>query len=89
VVLRYLCKYYFAILIFLINIQRPVLGFNTLPSGHFLGDLVIDFLTALATSPKPSFDEVSLLASLRTYITPTEKKNETRLFIFIYLKTMF
>jgi len=22
-------------------------------------------------------------------ITPTEKKNETRLFIFIYLKTMF
>ena len=23
------------------------------------------------------------------YITPTEKKNETRLFIFIYLKTMF
>jgi len=22
-------------------------------------------------------------------VTPTEKKNETRLFIFIYLKTMF
>jgi len=27
--------------------------------------------------------------TLKLSITPTEKKNETRLFIFIYLKTMF
>jgi len=29
------------------------------------------------------------ISSLTTFITPTEKKNETKLFIFKYLKTMF
>ena len=28
-----------SLLAFFINIQRPVLGFNTLPSSHFFGDL--------------------------------------------------
>jgi hypothetical protein len=48
VVLSYFVRYYLTIFIFLINIQRPVLGFNTLPSGHFLGDLgnTGDFLVA-------------------------------------------
>ena len=43
--------------------QRPVLGFNTFPSGHFLGDLLGDFMAIVS----PSI-EVSGLASLRTYI---------------------
>ena len=34
-----------------------------------------------------SIEEYFILKKNR--ITPTEKKNETRLFIFIYLKTMF
>jgi len=30
-----------------------------------------------------------ILSNQIKFITPTEKKNETRLFFFIYLKTMF
>ena len=40
-------------------------------------------VTTLAIRIKEKF------ANMPNNITPTEKKNETRLFIFKYLKTMF
>ena len=48
---------------------------NYIISKNIIMDLVISKFESL------SFNEDE--------ITPTEKKNETRLFIFIYLKTMF
>jgi hypothetical protein len=33
--------------------------------------------------------DVIAFSNIPNIITPTEKKNETKLFIFIYLKTMF
>jgi hypothetical protein len=43
----------------------------------------------MSERPSTSSKVVYLYKQNLIYITPTEKKNETRLFIFIYLKTMF
>jgi hypothetical protein len=54
-------------------------------------DITLIYLYKLKMKLKKTPDLTKKIYNPATkrYVTPTEKKNETKLFIFIYLKTMF